>query len=652
MGKKTAQATRKREKESTKFWDCYNRVGHVFHGRFFTHSQQPFGRAGILITQFRTRAPGAETFPQLMLARFGKRVHLLFCFFTILNNISIVAAVVSTGCGFYSVISQNVTFELAWIITVIVSEICATAGNMSHLLPFSSVMFIYLLIMTLVITIKVFFYDETGLLGSIERVYNATHDADNFHEKDGNVRLTMRNYFSLESGLCKCLAQIVELIFDQALWETCSFFTPGQESWGIMATTLIWCAFPLVFGSSCGFGSLALNANNEAFTPERSSTVEIAKRLLGPNGLFTLFSLYAFVVTTATLLQIISITKILTFDIYAVHLRPFRVCYEVNCCIFCGKSKGEKTRPKDKCRCCDPADCLQCQEDLKSVTTENCDPLPSRCSSIVSNFFWVINLLSSYFQWIIIELILSEFPTHCIVGGLGSAILALFWSKLTESAVLIGTLTSSTLSIATRIAFFELKNHESSLLSDDQIDLVSNGTGIVCGFILPVIIALASKERETEQSDAERADLTWQRTLDLGSPVNPWTRTYSQTFNLPLSKSGLLTGEQVMKAMKPSRMVAYTAFALYVFLVALFLALGCIPETFTLLDFKAWIVCLLSWLVCSLMAAILLPILSESLLVKHFSEVLTRRLLSYRWRLCISGLLDITAFSNSSHDRT
>ncbi|KAL5960805.1 Urea-proton symporter DUR3 [Taenia solium] len=199
---------------------------------------------GILIAQFRTRAPGAETFPQLMLAR--------------------------------------------------------------------SAIFIYLLTMTLVITIKVFFCDETGLLAS--------------------------------------------------------------------------------------------------------STVEIAKRLLGPNGLFTLFSLYAFVVTTSTLLQITSITKILTFDIYAVHLRPFRVCYEVNCCIFCGKSKGQLTRPKDKCQCCDPAECLQCQEDLKSVTAES-----------------------------------SDLP-----------------------------------------------------LSYDQINLVSNGAGIMCGFILPVIIVLASKESETEQSDAER----------------------------------------------------------------------------------------------------------------------------------------------------
>lgn len=57
---------------------------------------------------------------------------------------------------------------------------------------------------------------------------------------------------------------------------------------------------------------------------------------------------------------------------------------------------------------------------------------------------------------------------------------------------------------------------------------MSNGAGVVCGFILPVIIVLASKESETGQPDSEKAELTWQRTLDLGSPISPWTRTYSQ----------------------------------------------------------------------------------------------------------------------------
>ncbi|EUB62779.1 urea active transporter-like protein [Echinococcus granulosus] len=284
---------------------------------FLVGTATPLCLIGVLITQFRTRAPGAETFPQLMLARFGKRVHLLFCFITILNNLSILTSVVNTGSGFYSVISERVTFELAWIITVIVGEICASVGSMSDILPFSATIFVYLLTMGLVITIKVFFYDETGLLGkktyndcsrSIEKVYNATHAVDLSNEKDGDDHLTMRSYFSLEMGLCKFLAR---------------------------------------------------------------PTVEIAKRLLGPNGLFALFSLYAFIVTTATIMQIFSVTKILTLDIYAVHLRPFRVCYEVNCCIFCGKSKDEKTRPKDKCLCCDPANCQQCQEDLKSVATEN-----------------------------------------------------------------------------------------------------------------------------------------------------------------------------------------------------------------------------------------------------------------------------------------
>nr|CDS19094.1 hypothetical protein EgrG_000438000 [Echinococcus granulosus] len=436
-------------------------------------------------------------------------------------------------------------------------------------------------------------------------------------------------------------------MFDQALWETCSFFAPGQESRGIVATTLIWSAFPLVFGSSCGFGSLALNASDQVFEPATRPTVEIAKRLLGPNGLFALFSLYAFIVTTATIMQIFSVTKILTLDIYAVHLRPFRVCYEVNCCIFCGKSKDEKTRPKDKCLCCDPANCQQCQEDLKSEKNGNhnyahaCNVHSGylkylkglknvRISSILIVLCVIVpmGLILNHFP--IIETVLSELPTFFIVGGIGSFVLALFWGKLTESAVFIGTLTSSTLTFIIWVVLFQLRNHAGLNLSKDEICLAVNGAGIMCSFILPVIVVLASKVSKKEKSDRERAELTWQRTLDLGNPINPWAHTYSQIFDLPLSPAGMLTVEQITKAMRPARIIAYAALALYVVLVSLFLGIGCIPKTFTLLDFKAWIVCLLSWLVCSLMAAIQLPILGELPLVKCFSKILTRRLLSHR----------------------
>lgn len=63
---------------------------------FLVGNATPLCLMGIIVTRFRTRVPGAETFPQLMLALFGKRVHLLFCSLIILNNISTIASVITS----------------------------------------------------------------------------------------------------------------------------------------------------------------------------------------------------------------------------------------------------------------------------------------------------------------------------------------------------------------------------------------------------------------------------------------------------------------------------------------------------------------------------------------------------------------------------
>ncbi|VDL18111.1 unnamed protein product [Hymenolepis diminuta] len=595
----------------------------------------PISMMGILVTQYRSKAPGGETFPQFMLARFGKRVHLLFCCLTIINNMAIISAVVNTGCKFYSVISADVTFELAWIVTVIVAEICATVGTIKHLIPFSYIMFVYFQFVAMVIAIKVFMFDPTNTMGSFKKIYDAIVLADSNITEVSSRRLTMRSYLAMNMGISKLLAQTCEIVFDQSIWDTYAYFVPGEEGWGTLVTVLIWCSFPLVFGTSCGFGSILLQMSNNGISPDKVPTVEIAKSILGHDGLFVLFSLYAFMVTTATTLKIFSITKVLTMDLYAVHLRPFRVCFDVNCCTFCGKSKDDQTRPKDKCQCCDPEECIQCQEDKKAERIGYQDyaitcPIHSpylrytkalrniHRSSVLLVLCVVvpIGLIINYFE--ICELLFSELPKNCTIGGLGSFILALYWKKLTEPAVFIGTLISSLLAIITWTILTLLKVHTSFKTDDDLIDAYASGVGLVSSFILPVLITFLPLRKKSRVYDGRKPELTWQRTLDLGNPVKPWTRTYSQVFQISLSTFGLISLEDVMKAMKPARLVAYIENGVYFGIIAILLGFGCIPAVFTLTDFTAWIAFLFVWLLLSILAALTLPIFSHFFVMKRF----------------------------------
>ncbi|KAM3185600.1 hypothetical protein ACTXT7_006055 [Hymenolepis weldensis] len=577
----------------------------------------PISIMGILVTQYKSRAPGGETFPQFMLARFGKRVHLLFCCLTIINNMAIISAVVNTGCKFYSAISANVTFELAWIVTVIVAEICATVGTIKHLIPFSYIMFVYFQFVAMVIAIKVFIFDPTNTMGSFKKIYDATVLADSNITELSSRRLTMRNYLAMNMGISRLLAQTCEIVFDQSMWDTYAYFAPGEEGWGTLAAVLIWCSFPLVFGTSCGFGSILLQMSNNAVSSDKVPTVEIAKSILGKDGLFVLFSLYAFMVTTATTLKIFSITKVLTKDLYAVHMRPFRVCFDVNCCTFCGKSKEDQARPKDKCQCCDPAECIQCQEDKKAemigyqgyAITCPVHSLYLRYTKALRNIHRSsvllvlcvvvpMGLIINYFG--ICELVFSELPKNCTIGGLGSFILALYWEKLTGPAVFIGTVISSLLAITTWTILNLLNVHTSfktdlfncdKFECDDKnaMEVRNSGVGLVSGFILPVLITFLPLRNKSRVYDGRKPELTWQRTLDLGNPIKPWTRIYSQVFQIPLSTVGLISMEDVMKAMRPARLVAYIENGVYFAIIAILLGFGCISAVFTLTDFTAWV---------------------------------------------------------------
>ncbi|VDN96435.1 unnamed protein product [Rodentolepis nana] len=608
---------------------------------------------GILVTQYKSRAPGGGTFPQLLLARFGKRVHLLFCCLTIVNNMAIISDVVDNGCKIYSAISADVTFELAWIVTVIAAYICATVGTVKHLIPFSYTMFIYFQLVTVVIAVKVFMFDPTNTIGSFDKVYNAAVRTDSDITEPSSGHLTMRSYLAMKLGISRLLVKTCEVVFDQSIWDTYACFVPGEEGWGTLLAILIWCPFPLVFGMGFGFGSLLFQTSTNYTSLETASMVDVAKSLMGENGLFVLFSLYAFTVTTGTTLKTLSITKVLTMDFYAVHLRPFRVCYDVNCCTFCGKSKDDQTRPKDTCQCSDPAECIHCQEDTKAEKAGHQDykiscPVHSlylKYNKALRNIHRTsvllvlcgivpVGLIINYFgatydkftlkaslsiltKFVIFGLIFNEVPKSCNIGALGSFILALYWEKLTEPAVFIGTLTSSLLAIIMWTILYLLDSHTSFKMGEDVINVCACGVGLVSGFILPVLIAFLPL-RSKSHLDDRKPELTWQRTLDLGNPVKPWTRIYSQVFQFPLSTIGHISSEDVMKAMRQVRFSAYLGHGVYFGIIISLLSFGCIPAIFTLADFRAWVIFQFAWLLLSIVAALVLPIISHFLVRKRW----------------------------------
>ncbi len=61
--------------------------------------------------------------------------------------------------------------------------------------------------------------------------------------------------------------------------------------------------------------------------------------------------------------EIMAVTSILVYDIYAIYLRPYRLTTDSNTCILCGKLRGRMSNPRDKCVCLSGKHCIDCNKD-------------------------------------------------------------------------------------------------------------------------------------------------------------------------------------------------------------------------------------------------------------------------------------------------
>ncbi|KAM7543195.1 hypothetical protein Aperf_G00000009696 [Anoplocephala perfoliata] len=269
-------------------------------------------------------APGARTFLHVIYVRFGRTAHILLCVFALINNLSIIASVIETGNKVFATISSDVDFDLVWIVSIIIAGICVTCIKFREVFIVSSIGSIFILASTLCFYVGVFFTSNNPNLGSIDKIYEANLAAKNLYDGYFN-RLAFRNPFALILAMKKFFSNGF-LFLDQSSWQSCSCADPGKESFGVIVSSILYLAIPYAFGTACSVGFVSLTPRDELnrMTKNEIETVPsviTANTLFGRNGLLLLFAVYAFIIANISVFQLFSISSILTYDIYAIHLR-------------------------------------------------------------------------------------------------------------------------------------------------------------------------------------------------------------------------------------------------------------------------------------------------------------------------------------------
>ncbi|VDL97341.1 unnamed protein product [Schistocephalus solidus] len=336
----------------------------------------------------------------------------------------------------------------------------------------------------------------------------------------------------------------------------------------------------------------------------------------------------AYIMVTVGVFQIFSISSILTIDIFSTHIKPFRVCYDTNCCLLCGKTRDMIARPKDKCECRPVRACEQCQHDMGSRGNSagpvklmyNCrvhtdfrnyekrlENVNGTAILLILGGILPVGLFLNYPG--VDAAVINDVISTTVTGALGSVVYSLFWGRLTGPAVVGGSTISAILAIAVWLTLHCLvKRSMLSAITYEELSLLSASTGFAAGFILPVVIVFCSK-----RNDATEVRRSWQRLFEMDNPLHPWAAVYAKIFNLPTyDPTAYSTPDptevgRVFRCSWLSAIITSCIFPVVVF--GLWPGLCSIIPVFNLTAFKTWIGVIIFWLLCSTIGGILLPLL-------------------------------------------
>nr|KAG5711633.1 hypothetical protein BaRGS_016815 [Batillaria attramentaria] len=546
----------------------------------------------MLSVQFKTRAPGAKTFLQVIYARFGLVTHVVFCCFALLLNL-----------------------------VVFITLMAASTALLQSLIKNASEEFCVLIMATLFGS-----YSFVGGLGSTFYV----------------------SYFNAAIIFCLLATFIFQGFFatasitfcDQASWQSRIAAKPVQGVLGFFAATYIWFAIPSTIGTSVGVAYLdfsatnATNALSEADIDAGLVTAFMAQTVLGEVGSYMVLTMLIMALMSTGSGEVMAVSSIIVYDMYQTHIRPFRRLSAPGHCVLCGLAKpSEVEEVSDTCSCVPAAECQQCTDDMERIRT-NLGPSRQRIYRCWTHgeYRHYQDSLMDLKSWVILWVTVGLVPLGLVVIASGidlnwvmmcgfiltvpcfpGALMTIIWVKTTSIAMIIGSLSGLVGGLAANLitaATFEgglsdfLRN-----TSENYPVLAGSSTAFGLSLILTFVISLFTHKVRTP--DDEKVE--WQRLRDIDNPLYPWVDTYE--FPKVKGSAVMPSYEELDTMFRSAKLLAYIGGAVSIVLFIIVIP-GVMASLHVMSDtqFQVWVTSLQVW--CFLMALVVI-------LVAPVEEIIT-----------------------------
>ncbi|PSS05239.1 solute symporter family transporter [Coniella lustricola] len=276
----------------------------------------------LIAIKIKTQAPGAHTFPEIILAHHGRVNHITYLFFAWATNLLVVAAL--SGVDVYAA---------CFLIPLVVAAYVIAGGLRSTFIAdYTHTVILFIAILTFGFSI----YATNPEVGSISRFYDLLQAAGQSMPIEGNAHngsyLTFKSNDGLVFAIDLLVAGFCTVWLDQAYWQRAIASRPETSAKAYLFGGMAWYGIPFGFATAMGLGCAALTASSSFPTyPSPLSTAQngsglsspaTAIALLGRGGAGLMLLLLFMAVTSSTSAELIAVSSLITFDVYKTYIKP------------------------------------------------------------------------------------------------------------------------------------------------------------------------------------------------------------------------------------------------------------------------------------------------------------------------------------------
>lgn len=291
----------------------------------------------IIAVYMKRNVPKARTFLEIVKARFGPNIHIVFLCFALLTNLIVTAMLILGGAAVVEDLT-GVGKELAaflipigviaytmsgGLLATFVASYIHTGIIMSMLLIFIYTVYTGDLIGgpdgmfdKLALTQDINIIDAAAYArdGTIDIVYNKQELlADNV----GNSYLTMSSLGGLIFGIINIVGNFGTVFVDQSYWQSAVAAKPSSSVPGFLIGGLVWFSIPFCLATTFGLCTAALNIPmsmdevNAGLVAAKGAT-----EVMGTSGAVGLLVMLFMAVTSTGSAELIAVASLWTYDIY------------------------------------------------------------------------------------------------------------------------------------------------------------------------------------------------------------------------------------------------------------------------------------------------------------------------------------------------